>query len=188
MVSGEHRMRVIAIGGNPGSGKSTLMRRLLNDLQFPKSSEQLYELVPGHKNRNVVVLGKYDEDVGVFGGTDKMSMAVQPKAIEYLETSPGAVVIYEGDRLFTGSFLEHCEDKYDLSIIHLSTTKEVREERYKERGSNQDETWLKGRESKISNILTNFVLMDCIETFPNNDENEQTEVLEHIKKLIIKSM
>jgi uridine kinase len=182
-------VKVIAIGGNPGSGKSTLMKEVLKLIDASPTSTQLYDLVPGHvaginDTPWAVVLGKYDEDVGVFGGTDKMSMAVQPKAIEYLATEPTKVVIFEGDRLFTASFLEDCNAKYELHIIHLATSGDVREERYKDRGSNQDPTWLKGRESKISNILTNFDLMDRVETFNNNNLEEQAVILAHLKSLI----
>ena len=134
-------MKVIAIGGEPGAGKSTLMKRVIEHYKVEPRYDA-YKLVPYLQKDNVHILGKYEEGE-VFSGTDRMSMAVQPEAIKFLTTLPeNAVVLYEGDRLFTASFLEHCVDKYNTYIIYLKTDRHVRNERYKERGSNQDETWL----------------------------------------------
>jgi len=172
-------MKVIAIGGEPGAGKSTLMKRVIEHFNMEPKYDS-YKLVPYLLNDNVYVLGKYEEGQ-TFSGTDRMSMAVQPEAIKFLKTLPSnAVVLFEGDRLFTASFLEHCNENYDTTMIYLKTNKEVRQERYKERGSNQDETWLRGRESKISNILTNMTLMFITETFENNNLEQQNAVYERI--------
>jgi hypothetical protein len=172
-------MKVIAIGGEPGSGKTTLMKRVVEHYNMqPKYDE--YKLVPYLQNQNIYVLGKYEE-AQVFAGTDRMSMAVQPEAIKFLATLPeNSIVLYEGDRLFTASFLENCVNKYDTRIVYLSTEKTVRQERYKERGSSQDETWLRGRESKIANILTNFTLMFNIDKFLNNNKSEQDVIFNHL--------
>lgn len=172
-------MKVIAIGGEPGSGKSTLMKKLLEYIQ-PEPKYNEFKLVPYLQQGNTYILGKYEEGE-VFSGTDRMSMAVQPEAIKFLATLPkDAVVLYEGDRLFTASFLEHCLEKYDLKIIYLATDKEVRQERYKLRGSDQNETWLQGRETKISNIMTNMTLMWSVEKFPNNTYEEQDKLIHTI--------
>lgn len=173
-------MKVIAIGGEPGSGKSTLMKKLLEVFEVePKYNE--VKLVPYLQKGNVYVLGKYEEGE-VFSGTDRMSMAVQPEAIKFLATLPSnSVVLYEGDRLFTASFLEHCIENYDLSIIYLNTKKEVRQERYKDRGSNQNETWLQGRETKIANILSNMTLMFNTEKFNNDTYEEQNVIVEYVR-------
>jgi hypothetical protein len=172
-------MKVIAIGGEPGCGKTTLMRKIVERYNLQPHFDTV-KLVPYHQNNNIYVLGKY-EDAQVFAGTDRMSMAVQPEAIKFLATLPSdAILLYEGDRLFTASFLEDCVEKYDTKIIYLGTEKSVRQERYKERGSEQDETWLRGRESKISNILTNFTLLFNIERFENNNLEDQEKVIEYI--------
>jgi broad-specificity NMP kinase len=176
-------MHVIAIGGEPGSGKTTLMKRLIEHFKVePKYTE--YKLVPYLQKDNIYILGKYEEGE-VFSGTDRMSMAVQPEAIKFLATLPSnAFVLYEGDRLFTSSFLEDCSEKYNLDIIYLATNKSVRQERYKERGSEQNETWLAGRETKISNILTNMNLLFYTNKLENNTLLDQENVYNNIINLI----
>lgn len=176
-------MKVIAIGGEPGTGKTTLMWKLINQLK-PEAKFNEFKLVPYHQKDNVYILGKYEEGE-TFAGTDRMSMSVQPEAIKFLATLPNdAVVIYEGDRLFTSSFLEHCNEKYELEIIHLSTTKEERKIRYAQRGSNQNETWLAGRESKVNNIMTNMVLMFVTERFEHMKPEDTDKIVSHIMSRI----
>lgn len=176
-------MKVIAIGGEPGSGKTTLMKRIIENYKLEPKYDSV-KLVPYLQKENIYVLGKYEEGQ-VFAGTDRMSMAVQPEAIKFLSTlDEHSIVLYEGDRLFTSSFLEDCAAKYSLEIIYLSTLKEVRTARYAERGSNQNETWLRGRESKIGNILTNFDLMFLTEKFLNNNLDDQKVVFNMIVEKI----
>lgn len=178
-------MKVIAIGGEPGSGKSTLMKEIILHYGVEPKYDA-FKLVPYLQKDNIYVLGKYEEGE-VFSGTDRMSMAVQPEAIKFLASLPNdAVVLFEGDRLFTASFLEHCIDEYDLNIIYLSTTKLIREERYKERGSNQNETWLQGRETKISNIMSNMTLMFNTFKYVNNNFEEQKHILDVIYEMVNK--
>jgi hypothetical protein len=178
-------MKVIALGGEPGSGKTTLMRALMSSWEMGQDSlKNDFKLVPYHQKNNIYILGKY-EDGEVFAGTDRMSMAVQPEAIKFLATLPSdAVVLFEGDRLFTASFLEHCAENYQTEILYLQTEREVRKERYAERGSAQNETWLAGRESKIGNILTNMSLMFLITKMPNNNLENQKKVVDFILNLV----
>lgn len=172
-------MQVIAIGGEPGAGKSTLMKEILSKFDW-KEEYTNFKLVPYLQFSKYYILGKYEEGE-TFSGTDRMSMAVQPEAIKFLATlDKDAIVLYEGDRLFTSSFLEHCIENYDLEIIYLETDKEIREERYKERGSNQNETWLQGRMTKIANILSNMTLMFNVTRFKNNNKNDQKVIVEYI--------
>ena len=148
----------------------------------PKFNE--VKLVPYHQAGLAYILGKYEEGE-TFSGTDRMSMAVQPEAIKFLASlEKNAVVLFEGDRLFTASFLEHCVENYDTEILYLETDKDVRQERYKERGSNQNETWLRGRETKIANIMSNMTLMFNVYKFKNNNLQDQQTIVEYIMRTL----
>lgn len=176
-------MRVFAIGGEPGSGKTTLMKEIINNFKVEPKYDA-FKLVPYLQKDNIYILGKYEEGE-VFSGTDRMSMAVQPEAIKFLASLPSdSIVLFEGDRLFTASFLEDCLSKYDLKIIYLSTDKQIRQNRYKDRGSNQNETWLQGRETKINNIMTNMTLMFSTFKYHNNTKEDQTHILEALYNMI----
>jgi len=77
-------VRVIAMGGEPATGKTTLMFRLISmadDWQTVKP-EKLLDAVYS-KKLNLYILGKYVDDGNVFQGTDRLSMAVQPDATAF---------------------------------------------------------------------------------------------------------
>lgn len=155
-------MKIVVIMGPPGCGKTTLMKNFIA-ASGPYEADDSVKLVPFLKRGNRYILGKYDGD-GYAQGTDRMSMACQPEVIAWLDSLPvDSVVFLEGDRLSNQSFLEHCAERYDLQVYFLTTTAEERNARYKSRGSEQSEQFIRGRETKYSNLLTNFVLMDCIE-------------------------
>jgi len=69
----------------------------------------------------------------------------------------------------------------DLRIVFLKAPKTVLEARYKDRGSNQSEQFLKGRETKYSNLLSNVDLMPYITVFNNTNLEEQEKVLRFLE-------
>lgn len=173
-------MKIIAVFGEPGSGKSTLMKKLMDQFGISRDIDTSFKLVPFHRKDNVYVLGKYEEGE-TFGGTDKMSMAVQPEAVKFLDQlTADCVVLFEGDRLCTASFLEHCNNNFDLQMVYLKTERETRKVRYAERGSDQNETWLAGRESKISNILGNLELKFVTDVFTHETPEDTQKIIDFI--------
>jgi hypothetical protein len=64
-----------------------------------------------------------------------------------------------------------------LVIVYLKAPKDLLEQRYKDRGSDQSEQFLRGRETKYSNLLSNFELMPYITEFANTNLEEQAKVL-----------
>lgn len=166
--------RIIAIGGEPASGKSTLMKYILKQYKPLKTFK--YGLVRGlyNKENNLYFLGIYDNSI--FCGTDKLSMAVQPHFLNLVEKLPKATFVFEGDRLFNQSLF----DKKDCEIIVLNVTEETNKERHKKRNDKQTEQFKKSKKTKIKNILSKNKV-----TILNNDtEEDNKKVKETILKLI----
>lgn len=175
-------MKIVAIMGSPGTGKSTLMRAFMAGGEWQLVKDEELPLVAYHRNGDTAILGKYEEGE-LFSGTDRLSMAVQPQVVEWLAKAESLGikrVLFEGDRLSNQSFLEHIVDAYDSSIVYLTVSAEERQRRYEQRGSNQSEQFLRGRETKYANLTSNMVLQFHTETFSNATPEEMKSVLEYI--------
>jgi adenylate kinase family enzyme len=105
-------------------------------------------------------------------------MAVQPVAQEFV-TETTSNILFEGDRIFNQSFLEFVmgQNQTDLQVVYLKVPDSTLKERYIERGSDQSETFLKGRATKYNNLLSNFELMPYITEFRNTNLEEQGKVI-----------
>ena len=146
-------MKVIYLIGMPGTGKSTVMREFMTTQSGDWKMERPIDLLDTHINGNIRILGKYEEGE-IFSGTDRLSMAVAPKAIEWISTQPDELIVGEGDRLNNAGFFEACGD--NLTIIHLTVSDEERERRYRQRGSDQSEKFIQTTRTKCENILEKF--------------------------------
>lgn len=147
-------MKLIYLIGMPGTGKSTIMKELMSRFDDWKQ-ERPIDLLDTHVSGNVRVLGKYEEGE-TFSGTDRLSMAVAPKAIEWLSTNPDEIIIGEGDRLNNKAFFEKAKELGELYIIHLTVSDQERERRYEERGSDQSEKFIQTVKTKCKNITEQF--------------------------------
>jgi broad-specificity NMP kinase len=174
--------KIIAVGGVPGTGKTTLFRKYMEDKEWVETAPAKLVTAMYNKDRDLYILGKYDEGE-TFAGTDRLSMAVQPPLQEWI-ASHNCNILFEGDRVFNQSFLEFCMGlpNTELQVVYLKAPKDLLEQRYKDRGSDQSEQFLRGRETKYSNILSNFDLMSYITEFNNTNLEEQSEVLAHLEK------
>ncbi len=174
--------KIIAVGGQPGTGKTTLFRKFIDNYEWRKCEPKKLLNAMYCEEIDTYILGKY-EDGETFAGTDRLSMAVQPVAQEFV-TGTKSNVLFEGDRIFNQSFLEFCMALPDreLQVVYLKVPEEMLKERYAERGSDQSEIFLKGRATKYSNILANFDLMSYITEFANTNLEEQAKVLAFLDK------
>ena len=144
---------IIAVIGAPGSGKSTLMKKFMENWEW--DYDRVGQL-DHYKSGDLIVLGVYPEGE-TFGGTDKLSMSIAPQVVEFLDANEDKIIIFEGDRLNSKKFFQTVLDKgWNLKIVALDVSQEERERRYAERGSDQDPTWLAGRISKVENVVKEF--------------------------------
>lgn len=169
--------KIIAVGGQPGTGKTTLFRKYMEGKDWIVGEPAKLVSASYNGDRDLYILGKYDEGE-TFAGTDRLSMAVQPPLQEWV-ASHNCNILFEGDRVFNQSFLEFCMGlpNTDLQVVYLKAPKTLLEQRYKDRGSDQSEQFLRGRETKYSNLLSNFELMPYITEFSNTNLEEQEKVL-----------
>ena len=174
--------KLIAVGGSPGTGKTTLFRKFMEGKQWIQCEPAKLVSAMYNTEMDLYILGKYEEGE-VFAGTDRLSMAVQPNVQEWIKGN-NCNILFEGDRIFNQSFLEYAMalPNTEFQVVYLKAPKEILEQRYKDRGSDQSETFLKGRETKYSNILSNFELMPYITEFNNTNLEEQQKVLEFLEK------
>jgi broad-specificity NMP kinase len=174
--------KIVAVGGSPGTGKTTLFRKYMEDKQWIGVEPAKLVSTMYNTERDLYILGKYEEGE-TFAGTDRLSMAVQPPLQEWI-ASHNCNILFEGDRVFNQSFLEFCMGlpNTKLEVVFLKAPKDILEQRYKDRGSDQSEQFLRGRETKYSNLMSNFELMPYITEFVNTNLEEQGKVLAFLEK------
>lgn len=134
--------------GVPGVGKTSTLRGALMDVEGHAVVQSIPQFIiyPGGAQ-----LGIAREQ---FGGTDAYDMAVQPKAIDWLRDAPFPAVVAEGDRLGNPSFFAAAlRAGWDLSICWLDVPLDIAAARRHERGSKQNAGWIRGRITKIDNLV-----------------------------------
>ena len=186
-------VRVIAMGGEPATGKTTLMFRLISmaDDWVTSKPEKLLDAMYS-KKLNLYILGKYVNDGNVFQGTDRLSMAVQPDATAFFSNlayesnadDHSVNVIFEGDRLFNGKMLDRLSELFpnDFKILILTVKDSTLDQRHIDRKDDQDDKFKNSRKTKISNIMGSLTLMDYIETMVNENLDDQAKIIDNIRK------
>ena len=173
---------IVAIIGVPATGKSTLMKALMEELASDWGLSSIPYLAYHFSDiTQTYVLGKY-EDGEVFSGTDKLSMSCQPIAEKFVSEHRDDNFLFEGDRLSSGTFLEFCADLPDTEfhIVHLQAASDIVNFRHKDRADTQNETFLKGRETKYANIKKNFLLMDYITNYKHETPEDTKKIVSTI--------
>lgn len=184
--------RVIAMGGEPATGKTTLMFKLISmaDDWVTCKPEKLLDAMFS-KKLNLYILGKYENDGNLFQGTDRLSMAVQPDADKFFSVLSNAFnlpghnpgVIFEGDRLFNGKMLDRLSELFPdaFKVLILTVKNSTLDQRHIDRKDDQDDKFKNSRKTKISNIMSSLTLMDYIEIMINENIDDQTKIINNIK-------
>jgi len=174
-------MKVILIGGYPGVGKSFVVKKLIELIRskiggddFEEMSEySMPYMIKRMKDKDLIIMGSYKHNEK-FPGTDRFSMGVQPYFEQFLKKhkDDNVVILLEGDRLFNGKTIGHLwAQRIPYNIVIIRADEKITKERRESR-SFQNETWRKGRKTKVDNIAKQTPFAISI----NNDTEEQAEV------------
>ena len=151
--------KVTCIIGEPCVGKSLVIRELMRldnwEYRHPKWTPYHTE-----HTRGSLILGRYDDAAHKYPGTDRLSMAVQQHAFEFIEDASmrGMNVLFEGDRLGNWSFIwalqnMHMRAEMNFQLIHLWLRPEFLDKRRAEQRPDQNAKFWASRKTKIDNIM-----------------------------------
>jgi len=170
-------MKIVGICGEPSTGKTSLMRKLMAELSVEWVHDRFKTLDYLHNEKHVV-LGKYAGEY--FDGTDSLSMAVINDAEEFL-LQPREVILFEGDRLFCQRFLQACLRATKMcrfvQLTYSSDTFLVRREDRAMRGIKQADSFIKGRRTKYGNLRKDFPF---IEVMSNDNLTDQQAIVKNL--------
>jgi len=150
-------MKLTYMIGEPGIGKSTLMAALTANYirtPLPNAPFAVDLLTDMEGNLHAAELGKQRQ---TYSGTDALSFNVMPKICDWINQPTEYInnLLGEGDRLTSAKFFRTAIESphvTTLNVVHLTAPPHIAPQRRQQRGSNQNETWLKGRTTKINNL------------------------------------
>lgn len=173
-------MKITIIVGQPASGKSFLMRAFMKRMGnwFYESPPYIPHHVHLKNGKIIIAVGRYDDDLHKFPGTDRMSMACQPHVVEWLTRCKNHgidAVFIEGDRLGNDSFIKACQALVgnDLRVDVIDADEAVFARRRKNR--QQSEIFLKRCRTKISNVMHQVLLRGIDRRYWWNNSAEDAE-------------
>jgi hypothetical protein len=144
--------RLVYVIGEPGAGKTTLVDAALAGwTRIPQTSPVPHELLTNWQGRLMGAhLGRHRPP---FGGTDALSMSIQPAALAWIAGHPAPVVVAEGDRLANARFFDTVRlCGVELTVVLLDTPPLVAAQRRAARPGSQHEGWIRGRITKTARL------------------------------------
>ncbi len=158
-------MKIVYYIGQPGTGKTTLMREILVEYSKVEEPEFVKEgLVTYHRfnRQKIIVLGKYDE--GTFAGTDTWSKGVGPKFRQWLldnrERYQDWGCFGEGERLSNKPNMDAMFEEESMKLVCLKVSEKELERRRKARNNTQSESWLRGMKTRIAKARSDVTKID----------------------------
>ena len=150
--------RLVYLIGEPGAGKTTLLNQALGGLQrIPQQRPIPHELLtrPVGCSSGVVIGAHLGRSRESFGGTDALSMSIQPQAQAWIAGHPWPLVVAEGDRLANSRFFDICATVgIEVQVVLLATPPAVAAQRRAARTPwrAQNERWIRGRITKTARL------------------------------------
>lgn len=172
----------VFVVGPPGVGKTSAVREVLGEnyrnFTHPETSKVKWCLQEGGP---WVFAGHYG--VGTFDGGDTVPNDGWLHCMEHWEKEilpdpQYQYTLFDGDRFSHANCQKFLENRgVRVLCVHLTASDEVMAARRKERESDQNPTWLKGRISKARNFAERFLPPETslFEMFSDEDEEEGAE-------------
>ncbi len=180
------RANVLAIGGPPASGKTTLMKQIFAMADDWSEKVQPVKLLDGYysKKLNTWILGVYEDSVGTFQGTDKLSKSVPPQLVKFIDENAAKPVniLFEGANVVTAKTLGEVIDcDVNFALLRLMVAGSLKQSRHKDRGDKQNEQFKKAKETQIENVVTNPKIFDSVVEVRNENRKDQETILKMIE-------
>ena len=158
--------RSVYVVGGAGTGKSTFTGQVLDLITY--QAGPLEDLAQKPNARGVVItmrghrLHTYDGDEGMyvgvmrdhFPGTDGLDRASSIAGEVWLENGPlPDFIIGEGATLANRRFIGALRQHTDLLLVHLMADDFVKELRFQQRGSNQQDSFVTATATRSANLF-----------------------------------
>lgn len=152
------KRRAVFIVGEPGIGKTTIIRESLKKLREPAIWAKPKWTVWNGPECRIVGAGHYTGDV--FDGADRVGYnqtATQIDSLGYFEEAFGDfVVFFDGDRFSHDGSLKQLDERgYELNCLLLEDAP-LALSRRASRGTGQNEKWVGGRRTKAARFFHKF--------------------------------
>jgi hypothetical protein len=142
--------RLLYVVGFPGCGKTAAMTAILGspcEIKMQPFKHMVYR-------NGVIQLGG---DREYHGGTDALALNVQPKVIDWMaRIGPSQnLIVGEGDRLANSRFFDAVVDQgWKLRLVWIDVPALTARNRAYKRGSRFNDSWYKGRVTKVRNLVS----------------------------------
>lgn len=180
------RANVLAIGGPPASGKTSIMKQVFDLTDDWSDRVQPIKLLDGYysKQLNTWILGVYEDSIGTFQGTDKLSKSVPPQLVKFISDNANKPVniLFEGANVVTSKTLGEIIDcDVNFILMRLMVANSLKQSRHKTRGDKQNEQFKKAKETQIENVANNPKIFDSVVGVRNENSSDQEKILKMIR-------